>query len=722
MTVHALDFHAIVGKNQYPTGLCKNSDMSLPAQMNTKSRISLDLVTWIAVGVLVVGSFILRKEVAWIGKFPKDWGLPMGDWVQDFMNWFIEHFRWLFKTVSWLLEWPLEWIVSLLQWMPWSVTAAIFILLAIVSAGWRLALFTAVSLFYVLLIGYWPETMNTLALVFVSVPISIVAGLFLGIAAYKSPAVNRVVQPCLDLMQTFPTFAYLIPIMLLFGFGSVVGLIASAIYATPPMVRNTILGLQRVPSEVVESALMSGATRRQLLWWVQVPTSLSNIMMGVNQTLMAALSMVIVAAFIGGSADIGWEVLKTIRKAQFGEGLLSGAVIVLIAVVLDRMSRGFVNRTSQPRAANQTVWSRYSVLWIALATALGVWGLAQLFPVLDTYPEELVYYPSGPLNHWIEYLTSQYYGMWEGIKRFILFFLLLPMRIGLESSVRPASWGFSLTPTIIAAYAVGVVVIAVLCARIASWRAAVAVILIGGWLYFGLSKVPWPVVILVVTVLAFQVGGWRLAIFALLGQLFLGVSGFWDPAMRSVYLCAAAVLTSFVIGGLIGVWAAHSDRASAFVRPINDTLQTMPLFVFLIPVLMFFQVGEFTAYAAIIMYAIVPSIRYTEQGLRDVPVEIIEAARACGCTRAQLLLQVKMPLAIPEIMLGLNQTVMFGLAMLIIAALVGTRGLGQQLFVSLGNAEAGSGIVAGLGITLIAMITDRIIQAWSARRKQALGL
>ena len=212
--------------------------------MTAKRRISVDLLTWLAGGVLVVGSFALRKEVVWIGKFPKGWILPMGDWVQGFMNWFIEHFRWLFKTVSWLLEWPLEWIVSLLQWMPWPATVAIFVLLSLIAAGWRLALFTAMALFYVLLIGFWSETMNTLALVFVSVPLSIVAGLFLGIAAFKSSKVNRVVQPCLDLMQTFPTFAYLIPIMLLFGFGSVVGLIASAIYATPPMVRNTILGLQ----------------------------------------------------------------------------------------------------------------------------------------------------------------------------------------------------------------------------------------------------------------------------------------------------------------------------------------------------------------------------------------------------------------------------------------------------------------------------------------------
>ena len=222
--------------------------------------------------------------------------------------------------------------------------------------------------------------------------------------------------------------------------------------------------------------------------------------------------------------------------------------------------------------------------------------------------------------------------------------------------------------------------------------------------------------------MAWQVGGWRTAVFAVAGMAYLLVTGIWVPAMRSVHLCGAAVLLSFLVGGLLGVWGAHSRRMSAFLRPINDTLQTMPLFVFLIPILMFFQVGEFAALLAIMAYAIVPSIRYTEHGLRNVRPDLIEAARAIGCTRLQVLWQVKLPLAIPEIMLGLNQTIMFGLAMLVIAALVGTQGLGQQVYIALAKADMGKGTVAGLGMAVIAMIADRIIQSWSARRKVALGL
>ena len=141
-------------------------------------------------------------------------------------------------------------------------------------------------------------------------------------------------------MRSVPTFAYLIPILLLFGFGLVIGLIASAIYASPPMVRNVILGLRRVPTDIVESGQMSGTTKRQLLWWVQIPTALPTIMIGVNQTTMCALSMVIIAAIIGSSADIGWEVLSTMRRAQVGLALLAGWVSALIAMIMDPISRG----------------------------------------------------------------------------------------------------------------------------------------------------------------------------------------------------------------------------------------------------------------------------------------------------------------------------------------------------------------------------------------------
>jgi glycine betaine/proline transport system permease protein len=244
---------------------------------------------------------------------------------------------------------------------------------------------------------------------------------------------------------------------------------------------------------------------------------------------------------------------------------------------------------------------------------------------------------------------------------------------------------------------------------------------IGVVYYFGTTGIPWPAFILIVAVLAYQTGGWHIAALAVAGLLFILVTGVWESAMVSIQLCGAAVLIAFVIGSSLGIWASMNDRVSAFLRPINDTLQTMPIFVFLIPAVMVFLVGEFTALIAVVMYAIVPSIRYSEHGIRSVPADVVEAARSFGATRAQLLRQVQLPLALPEIMLGLNQTIMMGLSMVIVAALVGARGLGQEVMVALVWADTGRGVVSGLSVALIAIVTDRIIQSWSSSRKKALG-
>ena len=192
--------------------------------------------------------------------------------------------------------------------------------------------------------------------------------------------------------------------------------------------------------------------------------------------------------------------------------------------------------------------------------------------------------------------------------------------------------------------------------------------------------------------------------------------------MLSVYLCGIATIISFVFGTTIGIWAAHNDKVSAFVRPINDTMQTMPLFVIVIPFVMVFKIGEFTGLLAIIAYAFVPAIRYAEHGLRNLPETVIEAGNMMGATRWQLLWQVKIPLALPVMMLGLNQTIMYAIAMLVIAALVGTNGLEQIVYIGLSDGDFGIGIVAGLCMAIIAIIADRMTQGWSKKRQAELGL
>jgi glycine betaine/proline transport system permease protein len=204
--------------------------------------------------------------------------------------------------------------------------------------------------------------------------------------------------------------------------------------------------------------------------------------------------------------------------------------------------------------------------------------------------------------------------------------------------------------------------------------------------------------------------------------VFIAVTGNWEKAMVSAYLCGISVVLATLIGVPVGILASGSERIHRMAQNTADTLQTLPSFVYLIPVVMLFQVGDFSAMVAITAYALAPAIRYTDYGIRRVSAEVVEAARMAGCRRGQILWKVQMPLAMPEIMLGVNQTIMMALSMLVITALVGTRDLGQEVYIALTRADTGHGLVAGICVAFIAIIADRLIGAWSAQRKRELGL
>ncbi len=688
-----------------------------------RASVDRSFLVWLGVIAFTLLCVAFRTEVAWLRGFPDALVLPVTPILNDAMEAFVESFGAVFRGISWLMNWPFSWVQKFLHWLPWSVTMALVAVVAHAAQGWRLVIFAVLAMTYMLVTGYWYQSMNSLALVALSVPLAIFTGFLFGIWGFASRRAERVIMPSLDLLQTVPAFAYLIPVLLLFGFGPVVGLIASLLYSFPPMVRNTILGLRSVSAEVIESGLMSGATRRQLFWQVRCPSALRQILLGVNQTTMASLSMVIVASIIGGTDDIGWAVLSTMRKAQFGESLLAGLVIALIAMILDRVTWGLATRESEYRVGEVPPWHVRHRHWVIAGLAFVVlFALAEAVPLLRGYPREWRILPASVLNDAITYVVTNYRQAIEGIKTAGFFYFMLPTRIGLQQTVSPMTWGFEPTLAHSIGYVVLVVALWLAALRHAGTAAAVAVALFAIIFYFGLTNVPWPALTLMFTVLGWMCGGWRLALGTFLGIAFLLLTGVWEPAVLSVYLCGLAVVLSFLIGSTIGIWAAHNDHVSAFVRPINDTLQTMPLFVLLIPVVMIFKIGEFTALLSIIAYAFVPAIRYAEHGLRNLPKEVIEAATAMGCTRRQLLFQVKLPLALPVLMLGLNQTIMYGIAMLVIAALVGTSDLGQQVYIGLGDGDFGVGMVAGLGMAIIAMVADRMTQAWSAQKKAALGL
>uniref|UniRef100_UPI003B52C6B1 ABC transporter permease n=1 Tax=Roseovarius indicus TaxID=540747 RepID=UPI003B52C6B1 len=679
-------------------------------------------LAWCALIALTLVFLAVQGSAGWLVAYPEDWVVPITPFLNSFMDWCVDVFGPFFRAFSAALDVPMTAVREFLNWLPWSVTLTLVTFAAFAVSGWQLAVFSFLSVLYMVVIGYWHESMNSLALVAISVPLAVFVGFALGTLAFYSERAERMIRPTMDLLQTVPAFAYLLPILLLFGFGPVVGLIASVLYAFPPTVRNTMLGLRRVPQEVIEAGLMSGATGPQLFWRVRVPSAMRQILLGVNQTTMAAFSMVIIASIIGGTADIGWEVLSTMRKAQFGESLLAGIVIALMAMVMDRITAAAATAEPKEPVLDESFVSRHRVWIIAAALGVGVALLAQMLPFLNEYPRSWEIFPARYLNDAVTYIVVEYADLISMIKTAAFFFVMLPVKIGLTETISPYTWGFEFTTTLKLAYVAAAVALVLWSAWRQGIGAALFVAFCATLLYFGLTRLPWLTLLAMATLLSWQLAGPKLALGTVIGLGFIIVSGVWPQALLSIYLCGLAVLLSFAIGATLGILASEFDGLSAALRPFNDTLQTMPLFVLLIPFLMIFKIGEFTALLAIMAYAIVPAIRYAEHGLRSIPAHVIEAATAIGCTRSQLLWRVKLPLALPVMMLGLNQTIMFGIAMLVIAALVGTNGLGQRVYIGLGDGDFGVGIVAGLGMAIIAMIADRMTQAWSQKRQKELGL
>ena len=664
--------------------------------------------------VLLAGAVCLALEpvAPWLVRFPEGWTLPATDWIGRILEWLLLGIKPVARWFSWLLGYPMVWANTALGQTPWPLVIGVTAALGWYIGGLPMAALGFGGLGFVLLSGYWSESMNTLALVAVSVPLALVVGGAVGVLATEFPRIKSAVQSVLDVMQTVPTFAYLTPLLLLFGFGPVVGLIASAIYAAPPMARNVILGLERVDPEVREAAVMSGGTRMQQLLLVEIPTASQQIMVGVNQCLMAALSMVIIAAVIGGFNDIGWEVLLTMRKAQFGAALMAGLVIVVFAIVIDRMSAALAHERDRydPRVA-------YGVIAVSVLAVLAFQArlpdpssLTFLDPVADQ------------LDRALGDFTAKNGETLNSFRNGAMFYALLPLRIGLDEAVLPFTWGFQWTSTMsLGFFAVAIVLGACLAAtgRVAS---GLLLVIGAGVVETGIANLPWPFVLIGAASLAWVAKGRGLVIFCVVLLATILVSGLWERALLSLYLSGASVLACAVLGGAIGLFSAVVPFAWRIVRLVCDMLQTIPLFVFLIPVLMFFQIGEFSAFLAICAYAIVPMIRYTRHGLVTTPPELLEAAVASGATPWQIMRDVRVPYAAPTILLGLNQTILYAFAMLVIAALIGTTGLGQSIYLALGSADVGLGVSAGAAMAILALVSDRLVQAFADERRAALGL
>ena len=647
-------------------------------------------LAWLVLIVLAAGAHLGRGTFPAAAVYPESWVLPLRFWISDAMKWLVNDFdlglftfRELTRSIAWLLEWPLRGAqnlfaegftrgigrdaVEIFPRLPWIALLLVCVLMGFAARAAGLAVLAAGTFLYLAVFGQWDSAMVTLASIVIAVPLGASAGLLLGIAGFRSARLERLLVPVLDLMQTVPIFAYLVPILFLFGFGPVAAMVATVIYATPPMVRVTMLALRQVPAEIVEFGRMAGCSQRQLLWGVLLPFARPSLLVGLNQVIMLSLNMVIIASMIG-AGGLGHDVLTSLKRLRIGDGVEAGLAITLLAIVLDRFSQAFASRPPPARGGPaRSLLRRHPFLIAALGVLSLTWLGGFFAPFLQEYPPAWQITSAQIWSDLIKWINVNFYDTLEAIKTWLLFNLLIPVKR-----------------------------------------------LLGG--------LPWPAVVVALGLVGYRLGGWRLA--GLTGSLalFMAVSGNWEKSMITVYLCGVSVLIASLIGIPIGIWAARNERVHRGVQVVIDTLQTLPSFVYLIPVVMLFRVGDFSALIAVVAYAVAPAVRYTAHGIRQVPAQLIEAATALGCTRRQTLWKVQLPIALPEIMLGINQTIMLALSMLVITALVGTRDLGQEVYIALTKADTGRGIVAGLCVAFIAIISDRLIGAWAQRKKRELGL
>jgi len=686
---------------------------------------------WIvSIGLLLV-SLIVWKIQGGETLFPERWieSFTFAEKVNEFDSWIRPYVQPVTRFIASGVVWLYEAMSDFLIFTQWQVVFAILVLPAFGYGGLRLGLLAIFAVSTFLVLDFWDESMETLSLMSISILIAIVIGVMMGIASSQDDRVEAVIKPILDTMQTLPAFIYLIPALYLFGIGPPGAILATVIYALPPIVRLTNLGIRQVPVGIDEAATSFGATRSQSLIKVKIPLAMPSIKLGINQTVMMALALVVLATFIG-SPGLGDVVYKGLVRLNIGKALEGGLAIVVMAIVLDRVTHamGHIEQTSASqhdhvfRLFPQTLenikpilYIEYAIdwLWRQIAT-LGYFVtllvtsavckivgfmhadfalklreamLARCFLIASLvlitilllleahtdlyhkFPREWEYSFRTPVNEFMDQLLGNdlFYSITQGIKETLWFGLINPLNVFLKG-------------------------------------------------------LPWWYVTIFFTLGGYLLNGRFFAFATLIGMLFIGAADLWGFGMITLSTVVTSVLICFLFGVPLGIMSAYSKTVDTLLRPVLDTMQTLPVFVYLVPVIFFFQGGQVSAVIATVIYALPPIVRCTTLGIRELPTEINEVSSSFGASTLQTLAKVKIPMAIPAIMVGVNQGIMMALAMEVVTPLIGGKGLGFMVFDGMNRANIGISLEAGLGIVLLAIILDRMSQAWTKTQREAMGM
>jgi len=607
----------------------------------------------------LVAAVMLLAVAAAVGglgaTFPDALSLPLADRADRLNAWVIRNratspfFTGVLRPLAGLAGDAVALVAAALGRLGWVGVLVVATGLTVASAGRRVAAVVLLALVAIGLVGRWDDAMTTLALTTVAVVACVVIGLPLGILAGQVRWVARAVRPVLDTLQIVPAYVYLLPAVLLLGIGEPTAVVVTVAFALAPLVRLTSLGIHSVAPGPIQVAVSTGATRLQVLRTVQLPLAVPWIRAGINQTIMMALAMVVVASLVGATG-LGREVLRGLQTLDVGRALDAGVAIVLLAVALDRATGGV--RTSGPSDAG--VRRR-----IVAGTVLAGVPLA-LLPAVG-FPFAGALSLAGPATAAVAWSRANLQGVTSAIADALILGALDPLRALLLA-----------TP----------------------WWLFVAVVLALGW---------W-------------MAGERLALLIVLSLMGVGALGVWREAMDTLSQVLVATVLALLIAIPLGVLASQSDRSSRILRPVLDTLQTMPAFVYLVPVVALFDVGRVPGLIATVVYALPPAVRLTDVGIREVDEGALEAARSQGATRLQLLRTVQLPLARPTILLGVNQTTIMVLAGIVIAGLVGASGLGIETVLGVARGQFGRGVQAATAIVLIGLVLDRLTQSLGVER------
>ncbi|MEV0793048.1 ABC transporter permease subunit [Kribbella sp. NPDC050459] len=617
------------------------------------------LVVWVAayfvlrgIDTLVLGGQDTTALHRWLNDHRDDVG--QGNAFFDAIRFVVDQFVVLLQNV--ISQPSFDRPVPVIGWLG---VVAIAAYCAWAFGTWKVAVLTAAGLVFVGLQGLWQESMDTLALTIAAVLLSLLVAIPLGIWAGLSNRAFRVATLVLDLMQTLPTFVYLAPLTLFFAIGPAAATIATLIYAAPPAVRLTAHAIRSVPPESVEAARSLGSTRGQTLLKVLLPMSRSTVVVGINQTIMAALSMVTVAALID-APGLGQTVLKALQTLDVGVAFNAGLAIVVLAIVLDRVTTAAGDRPWRTASVRRKVLLGVGAVGVLVAVWFSrtyVW--AAEFPS-DVNIGSRIAVVASDVTAWVQDVFG---GFTYGVRDVVTVGLLNPLEGLLTGS-------------------------------------------------------PWWLVSAVLVALGAVLGGWRGAAPAAVCCALLVATGVWHDSMVTLASTLLATVVVVAVGLALGVWAGRNRRVDGWIRPVLDAGQTMPPFVYLVPFLALFGTSRFTAIAAAVVFAVPVTTKIVADGIKAVPGATVEAANSVGSSAWQVISKVQLPVARRAITLAVNQGLIYVLSMVVVGGLVGAGALGYDVAAGFAQSELyGKGLAAGLAIVLLGVMLDRVTQA-AARRTQ----